>query len=170
MSFTRVLAAAALCCAALVPSLPAGAAPAKVEPTEHCVLTAVGQRASGEYLTTQKCYSTFSAAMAAVGVDTTAADPTQLDFAALDDDITIATHFDYWNLGGGTFSVVGVTCAGGYLNLPSNWRNRVSSTLSSVCSQITHWDQPDKAGSLENTYPSGNLSTMNNKAESIQYL
>lgn len=174
---TRTLVAAALCCVAtLLPVQPAAAERAAAPNDEHCVLNVTGQRDDGELITgAQKCYATFTEAMAAVGIDTTATRPMDLDPAALrsgeeDEDIIIAIHYDYWSLGGSSVTVAGVLCTGGWLNLPTNWKNRISSTASGVCSQITHFDLPNKLGTTEDTFPSGNLSTLNNKAESIQYL
>lgn len=166
----RLLAALAVCAGTL--ALPA-VSPAGAQPTrgDHCVLTVIGQRRSGEYITTTACYDTFPDAMASVGITTNAKHPRDFHYSPMSGDPTIiAIHYDYFGLSGPSVSVAGTTCSGGYVNLPTVWRNRVSSTYTAVCSTIVHFDGLNKTGASEALYQSGNLDLLNNKADSIQYL
>jgi hypothetical protein len=67
--------------------------------------------------------------------------------------------------------VVGANCVGGWLNLPPEWINRVSSTLHG-CGHIRHFDGYNLVSPNQMTiYPGGNLAaSMNNRTNSIQYL
>lgn len=175
---------AALCCAALIPVTTAGAAEPAERRAEHCVMRIVGQRPDGELVTDNACFDTFPEAMASVGIRTDAKHPLEADLDDLarrssgdegdeeeePEERIIAVHFDYFNLQGPSVSVIGTTCMGGYVNLPPTWTNRISSTASAVCSVVAHFDLPNKGGASEDTMPSGNLSALNNKADSIQYL
>ena len=135
----------------------------------------IGKKSSGELVTSApECRGTYSGALAAVGVagaDTLQAGATSEElqtFATTSS--TIGTHYDGFGLTGSSFSVVGSDCSGGWLNLSSTWDNRVSSTANG-CPRIRHWDGDNISGAWQETYGGGgNLSTLNNKANSIQYL
>lgn len=150
-------------------------APAHAAAEEHCAVRVIGKKADGELMTSPpECRSTYSDALAAVGVggaDTLQAGATSDElqaFAATSS--TIGTHYDGFGLTGSSFSVVGSDCSGGWLNLSTTWKNRVSSTANG-CPRIRHWDGDNRTGAWEETYGAGaNLSTLNNKANSIQYL
>lgn len=132
----------------LLQPAPAGAS------LEHCVVTVTGVAPSGELEVGEPtCHATPEAALAA---------------AAASD--VIGIHYDGFNFTGSSFTVVGDSCIGGYLNLSSTWNNRVSSTWNG-CPRVRHWDGYDLTGIAQTTLaPGGNLSTLNNKASSIQYL
>jgi hypothetical protein len=85
-------------------------------------------------------------------------------------DVPIGVHWDGPGLTGSSFTVIGSSCSGGWLNLNALWTNRVSSTQN-YCPVIRHYDGYGLTGSHEDTYaPGGNLGFMNNATNSIQYL
>jgi hypothetical protein len=82
----------------------------------------------------------------------------------------IGVHYDGADLTGSSLTVVGADCLGGWLNLPSTWNNRISSTLHG-CPRIRHYDGVNLGTPQETTYsPGGNLGPLNNIASSVQYL
>jgi hypothetical protein len=153
----------------VAPSPPANAAPAE----QHCVVRVVGTAASGELLTSRpSCYATFDAAMAAVGMDSAAGSggDRRPSRAAMTASSTIGIHYDGFNWTGSSTTVVGDNCAGGWLNVSATWNNRISSTLHG-CPRIKHFDGSNLTGTAETTFdPGGNLTTLNNRTTSIQYL
>ncbi|HET7847000.1 MAG TPA: hypothetical protein VFL72_05865 [Acidimicrobiia bacterium] len=83
----------------------------------------------------------------------------------------LGVHYDGFNGSGSSIAIVGSTCTGGYWNTPSAWDNRISSSLLG-CAALRHYDLPNKGGILQLTSGVGtlrNLSTLNNRAESISY-
>jgi hypothetical protein len=83
---------------------------------------------------------------------------------------SIGVHYDGFDLTGSSLTVVGVDCLGGWLNLPSTWNNRISSTLNG-CPRIRHYDGVNLGTPQETTFsPGGNLGALNNIASSVQYL
>ena len=149
------VAAAVLGTGVLVTAPGATAAPRE----EHCVVRVLGQRPTGELETTAPtCAPTRDQALARSG-------------ATADADVPIGYHYDGVDLTGSSFTVVGSSCVGGWLNLPATWVNRVSSTLHG-CPHIRHFDGNNLTGASQMTvYPGGNLAAaMNNKTNSIQYL
>lgn len=147
--------------------------PAAAPAGQHCVVHVVGQEPSGEYrLSAPSCYSTYAAAMRSLGVDTSGlrtVTPQSVAEAGLLSS-TIGTHYDGSGYSGASISVGGVDCSGGYINLSVDWRNRVSST-SNGCPRIRHFSGLNLTGSSQDTVsPGGNLTTLNNSADSIQYL
>jgi hypothetical protein len=142
---------------------------------EHCAVRVVGQRPSGEYITTApECRSSYATALAAVGVLGAknlhaGATSQQLRTFATTTNSTIGTHYDGLGLTGSSFSVVGADCTGGWLNLSTTWKNRVSSTANG-CPRIRHWDGDNLTGAWQDTlFGGGNLSSLDNKTNSIQY-
>jgi hypothetical protein len=154
----RVAALTAVSALAAAVLVVTGAGPGATAPAPHCAVRVLGQGADGELRTTAvTCSATRATAIAAAAGATAA-------------DWTIGTHYDGFNLTGGSFSVVGSGCIGGWLNLPPAWVNRVSSTWHG-CGHIRHFDGYDLVSPNQMTiYPGGNLSSLNNKANSIQYL
>lgn len=137
---------------------------------EHCVVHVVGQRPSGEYeLGTPSCHPTFRQAVGSLGIDAgspaeVAASPRAAALLA-----SIGVHYDGLNKTGASITVSGVDCLGGYVNLTVPWRNRISSTLNG-CPRIRHFDGLDLTGGQQSTVqPGGNLTTLDNRADSIQY-
>ena len=127
---------------------------------EHCVVRIVGREADGELRTTApECAATRASALQSSGAQAAG------DFA-------IGYHYDGVNLTGSSFVVVGTGCIGGWLNLPPEWINRVSSTLhGSGCGHIRHFDGYNLVSPNQMTvYPGGNLGSLNNRTNSIQYL
>ena len=89
---------------------------------------------------------------------------------ATESDFTIGIHFDGPGYTGAAFEVVGADCTGGWLNINALWTNRVSSTMNG-CPRIRHFDGYNLTGDYETTlYPGANLSALNNRTNSIQYL
>ena len=143
--------AAAFIAALTVFAAPAPAAP---RPEEHCVLHVVGQADNGELLTEAPVCFASAAAAAASPLGATS---------------TIAVHYDGANFTGSSITISGSTCSGGWLNLSFAWRNRISSTQN-FCPQIRHFDGLNLTGAWQATFGTGgNLSTLNNKTESVQY-
>lgn len=146
--------------------------PAEAQPVEeHCVMAVVDQATSGELiLADANCYPTFKLAMKSEGVaawgDGAAATAGEMAAAAT---FTIGTHYDLFNYGGSSTSVVGTTCGGGWLNTSSTWNNRISSTRNG-CPSIRHYSGANLTGAFQTTSaPGGNLSALNNLTSSIQY-
>lgn len=143
------------------------------EPVEtHCVVTVIDQLKSGEYiLSEEECFGSFDAAMDSVGLDIAAEETSNQSQAAAAVQSTLAVHFDGANYTGASFSVVGVNCLGGYINLNGgSWDNRVSSTFGGICPRIRHWSAANVSGVFQDTLNTGNLTTLNNASTSIQYL
>lgn len=138
----------------------------------HCVVSVIDQLESGEYvLSDEECYSDFSSAMESLGLGESADTPGKAEAAALSIQSTLATHYDGASYTGSSFSVLGINCLGGYVNMSASWDNRVSSTYSSFCPRVRHWTGVNLSGQYQDTLPSGNLSSpVNNTVSSIQYL
>lgn len=168
---TRSLAAVAFL---LTTTFAATASPAGATET-HCYAAVVDQLPSGEYvLSDPECFEDMTAVYqaAADAVSAKAGSTKQASaIAALSIQSTLATHYDGASFTGSSFTVSGVNCAGGYVNMTATWDNRVSSTSSSFCPRIRHWTNTNASGSSQDTTPSGNLtSPVNNAVSSIQYL
>jgi hypothetical protein len=153
----------------LVAPSPAEATP----PAEHCIVEVVGQEADGRYSTTAtRCYGTYRAMLASMGVTprSDSEDARVLGAEAVSLMSVLAVHYDGSSGSGSTLTVNGVACSGGYINLDSWWRNKISSTYSN-CGTTRHYDGLDKTGLAEITsYGLTNLSLfMNNRTESVQY-
>jgi hypothetical protein len=124
---------------------------------EHCAVRVTGRAPDGQLRTTAPVCST-DQARAQRSVMTAASD------------FPIGIHWDGPGLTGSSFTVVGSSCSGGWLNLNSLWINRVSSTQN-FCPVIRHFDGYNLTGSSEDTYyPGANLGFLNNATNSIQYL
>lgn len=83
-------------------------------------------------------------------------------------DFTLAVHYDGSSFGGASLTVTGGNCAGGYINLPADWNNRISSTTLG-CSVVKHYDSINITGTVETLTSSGNLTYMDNRSTSVQY-
>ena len=166
----RLVAAAAALAAVGSLLLAPGAGAAPPEREQHCAVKVVGQRPSGELVVSEpECRARYADALAAVGARVPGTKAAQLRWSAQSSDFVIGTHYDGAGLTGSSFSVVGSNCWGGYLNLSTSWINRVSSTYNG-CFRIRHFDGYDKSGAFEDTVGlGGNLGTLNNRANSIQY-
>ena len=140
-------------------------------PRNQCVVHVVGHRATGELVLSERhCYTTFLGAMRAEGVDAwgkgAAAEVEGLAAATF----TLATHYDGANNSGASTSVVGSDCGGGWLNTVAAWDNR-SQLDPQRLPHVRHYDGDDLTGANETTLGSGgNLTGLNNKTNSIQYL
>lgn len=146
----------------------------------HCIVTVLGQEPDGEFVTSEPvCYDTLAAAISvatggAVDLAESATSSVLFD-GSLDDELrdasVIGTHFDGSGGGGASISVQGGSCTGGHWNTPTVWDNRISSSWHG-CHRLRHYDLPSAEGSVEATTGVGttkNLSSMNNKAESVSY-
>jgi hypothetical protein len=146
-----------LAVATLLPIASAGAAPAD----EHCAARVMDKKSTGELvLGPTVCRSTRSAALVAVGARSETGITTQQTWI-------IGTHYD-GVFSGSSFTVVGTSCSGGWLNVDSSWKNRISSTING-CNRIIHYDGDNLTGLAESTYGSSALGALNNKTNSIQY-
>jgi hypothetical protein len=155
------------------PSTPTADAP-------HCLAKVIGRSAAGELqLSTPACYATYGDVLSRAGqpVADKNISPTEARTRGLvgggattmSSTWIIGTHFDGAGWTGASFSVEGSDCGGGYLNLTGWWANRVSSTLNG-CPTIVHYLWPNLVGSNEaTTGVGGNLWSLNNLSESIQY-
>jgi hypothetical protein len=173
---TRRLARSAMLLAVAMAASLVTVPPAEANAAHHCVLRVVGQRQSGQLVTAPpSCYASFADAMASIGVDTrgvtnpnpaTLAAAGRLERAAT---FTIGIHYDGANWTGSSMSVTGSNCLGGWLNVSSTWVNRISSTWNG-CNRILHFDGYNRTGAYESTMGNGgNLITLNNRTNSIQY-
>jgi hypothetical protein len=140
-------------------------------PPNHCVTRVEGQQADGQLkMGPERCYATFTQAMAAEHVTAWGEGAAQALTGQAAATFTLAIHYDYpdRNPAGGTRSVVGSSCSG-YVNLDTAWNNRISSTANG-CPTIRHYDLINKGGaSVVTGSPGGNLGTLSNKVSSISY-
>jgi hypothetical protein len=157
------LAAAGLTVLTIATPIAAEAAPAE----EHCVVDVVGQEDDGRLVLSEPtCYRSFDQAQADATV-APQADGTSLQaFAAAG---VIGIHYDGANRTGSSITVSGSGCTGGYVNLSTTWRNRISSTQN-FCSPTRFYDGLNLTGAVEST-PAGvlNLGALSNRADSIKY-
>jgi len=128
----------------LTPS--ASAVPSASE--RHCSVAVLGQQADGELITTPETCTTGPSGMSILST-------------------TIAVHYTNANWTGSSFTVLGNGCTGGWLNLPSDWVNVISSTSSSCT--VSHYDFFYLGGTNEVLFGSGNLTYMNDRTNSVQY-
>jgi hypothetical protein len=81
---------------------------------------------------------------------------------------TLAIHYVDLNFGGGSLTIQGGSCNGGWLNLPAGWENTVSSTWSWCTS--THFDLYGLGGVSEALPPGGgNLTSLHDRTNSVRY-
>lgn len=158
--------------ATFVPAAASSAAPPEQRISDAvCVVHVAGQRASGEMtLSEPRCYATHADAMNREGVGAWGEGASETAPVQALAAFELGYHCDGYNLVGPCTSVVGNNCSGGWLNTSAAWRNRISSTLSG-CPNILHWDLPNLGGAVAVTYGAGphNLTTFNNRTESLQY-
>jgi hypothetical protein len=137
--------------AVLVGLLPGAASASPAE--RHCSVTITGQKPSGELTTTAPTCSSGPAASLAAGPASASS--------------VIAVHYAGANFSGSTYTVNGTGCTGGYLNLPTDWVNVISSTWSSCA--VSHFDLYYLAGDVETTYSPSNLLLLNDRTNSVRY-
>ncbi len=157
---------------ALAVTFASGATPASgADVGEHCVVSVIGQRGSGELLVSDPvCYQTFEGAMRSEGVTAWGAGASARASSLAAATFTIGIHYDGANFTGPSTSVVGSGCTGGWLNVSAAWNDRISSTQNG-CPRIRHYAGYNLTGASQTTYaPGGNLTTLNNLTSSIQYL
>jgi hypothetical protein len=144
-SLILVVIAISLC--ALVPA--AAAAGSKAE--QHCVLQITGKDTRTGELKTGPLQCETGAASQTMSLQTIA-----------------AVHYTGSNFTGSTLSIVGDTCSGGWLNMPSGWQNVISSTASAC--YVVHFDLYYLVGDSESTTnPGGNLVFLDNRTNSASY-
>jgi hypothetical protein len=129
------------------PASAAGAAPEPVD--RHCSMTIIGQKSSGEYVTTPVVCRSGSTR-------------SRMSIAST----VIAFHYMGANLTGSSLAVYGTACTGGYYNLPPGWDNVVTSTWS-FCT-VDHYDGDNGGGTVETIAGSGNLTYMDNRTNSAR--
>lgn len=144
----------------------------------HCVHQVVDELDSGEFVTIEECFASFAAATAYAtdGEVVLPAGTTPYEYIVsgqvLAASSTLGIHYDLYNGGGSSITVVGSGCTGGYWNTPAWFDNKTSSSYAG-CYRLRHYDYPNLGGSSYTTYGSGqthNLTAFNNKTESVQYL
>jgi hypothetical protein len=119
------------------------------KPVQHCVLVVTGQDQETKELITEPMTCT-----------TGDAPQVRTSYSAV--------HFTGSNFTGSTLSIIGNTCSGGWLNMPTGWANVISST-SSACF-VSHYDLYYLAGDSESTFnPGGNLFFLDNRTNSASY-
>jgi hypothetical protein len=119
---------------------------------EHCVLQVTGQLDTGE-LTTDPIDCSPNAA-------------TNEMLAASSP--VIARHYTGYNATGSELDVLGVSCTGGWMNMPAGWVNVIESTYS-IC-VVDHFDGFFLTGSKQRLTPyGGNLTTMADRTNSASY-
>jgi hypothetical protein len=144
-SLILFIVAIALC--AMVPA--AGAANTK--PDQHCVLQVTGKDARTGQLSTGPLTCDVGAASQMTALVTVA-----------------AVHYTGSNFTGSTLSIIGDSCSGGWLNMPTGWANVISSTSSSCL--VLHWDNYYLVGDSQSlSNPGGNLTYMDNRTNSASY-
>jgi hypothetical protein len=122
------------------PEVSADTPPAKRAPAvlDDCAITIVGQRASGELITTApRCFETQAEAQ-------------RQATAALQN--VIAIHYKQTNYNGASLTVNGNSCTGGYINLQgslASWRNAIVSTRNVFCPVTRHWSGFNKTGLVD---------------------
>ena len=153
--------------AAGVAATVAFAAPADAAPREqHCVVDVVGQEADGLLVLSEPtCYRTFDQAQSDARTAPAPADGSVQLMAASS---VLGVHYDGANFTGSSITVSGTSCSGGYTNLTTDWRNRISSSLNG-CSVVRFYDGLNLTGVVETQYGSGNLWGLNNKSDSVRY-
>ncbi len=141
---------------------------------EHCVAHVIDQLDTGEIvLSDPVCVRGDESVRAALVAQHTGTD-VELAASGLGGTIRLnhnllGIHYD-GVYSGSSFSVVGDGCTGGWVNLSSSWKNRVSSTINGVCTRVKHHDLENKVGSYQSTWGGGgDLSYMDNRAKSISY-
>lgn len=157
-------------------SPPIAASTTKNSPDDiHCVLHVIGQEPDGEYITEDLgCFGSLDDALTTAGAippDTfrRMSAPAREAVVAAQLTMTIGTHFENANRTGASISVTGSDCGGGYVNLSSDWVDRISST-SNGCGATRFFEGFDKSGASETTnYATLNLGSRNNSSRSIQY-
>jgi hypothetical protein len=124
------------------------------QPERHCVVVVEGQKETGELLVSaEQCWESSEGARALVDAAST----------------VVATHYKGLNFTGSSLTITGGVCGGGWLNLSSSWVNAISST-SSIC-DVDHYDLFYLSGTSQRLWsPGGNLTTMDNRTNSVQYL
>jgi len=156
----------------------AGAADSVRAEGAHCVYPVVSQRADGEFVIgAVKCFDTFSAATfyATGGLVRLPADmgpDAYVHSSIVATTFTLGIHYDYYNGGGDSRTVVGSSCSGGYWDTPASFANRTSSSYAG-CRTLVHYDDTGMGGSSATTVGSGvihNLTSFYNRTESVQYL
>lgn len=135
-----------LAAAAIVPA-GAGAAGGAAD-VEHCWIEVTGQLRSGELVTTEPDCETGG---------------------PLTDSTRIAAHFEYAGYTGAYLDVYASGCTGGWMNLPANWNDRISSTFSGCT--VKHYEHQNLGGSVFTTYQWGGNITgyMDNRTSSTRY-
>ena len=159
----RPVSAAGLVLAAVAMATGAAAADEPQTEEQHCVITVVGQLASGEFVTAEPvCVA--SASRASVVDDLT---------LGTESTVTLGVHYDGLNGSGSSVTVVGSSCTGGYWNTSPTWDNRISSSFNG-CARLRHYDLADKGGSWADTTGWGTTDNlpgwMDNRTESVAYL
>lgn len=123
-------------------STAAAASPPPTRPTpvvlDDCTITIVGQRSTGELITTSpRCFATQAEAQ-------------RQSAAALAN--VVAIHYKQTNYNGPSLTVNGNSCTGGYINLQgalASWRNSIVSTRNVLCPVTRHWSGFNKTGAVD---------------------
>ncbi len=137
---------------------------------QHCLAEVLGQEADGQMvLSALQCTDSSRAELlAAHGVGEFIGTG---ELAAGARSGTLATHYD-GIYAGSSLTITGNGCTGGWYEIPSNWDNRVSSTIAgfnSGCDRIRHYDGDGLTGGYRSTWPNGTLGSYDNRANSIWY-
>ena len=158
----------------------ATALPASGAPTKHCVIEVIDQKPDGEMVMTRPtCFRSPADAVAYASDGTVSLKQGQSVHALVADgalrsmsgSFAIGIHYDGFNGTGSSVTVMGSTCTGGWWNTSASWDNRISSSYNG-CQRLTHHDYPNKGGPSQSTSGAGttdNLSSLNNRAESVSY-
>jgi len=131
---------------------------------KHCYVRVIDRRSSGELVTTApSCYATMSQMQQAASASNDARTAsTQSTFA-------LATHWDQLGRTGGSTTVYGSDCLGGWLNTSAYWAANMASTTNG-CPRVRHFYGQNLTGAWDDTTGSGgNLSSTYHHAWSVQY-
>jgi hypothetical protein len=163
--------------AAVLAASPLWAAPvAATGTTVHCYVMLTGRVSPAGELdhTPMRCLGTYAEVVTAIqsggaGRTANAGAPAPAT-PATSSSFVIGTHYDGHGFTGSSFSVGGSSCIGGWLNTPSGWNDRISSTING-CYRVRHWENANLGGSAFDTLGAGGDITgyMDNRTSSIQY-
>ena len=163
MQIRSALAAVLVATVSVAAAPPASAAPVDRPKAEHCSVTVVGQRVSGELiLSSPRCFDSLQAAAAHRPDGAT---------AALQN--VLAIHYKQTGYSGPSLTVNGGSCTGGYINLQgslASWRNAIVSTRNVFCSVTRHWSGFNKTGAVDVHYAwEMNLGSLIGNTSSASY-
>lgn len=150
-----------------------GASQGNATTDQQCIVAVIDKTATNDFiLGPEHCYATFAEVLRSRGLTDVPDDatPATVSSATLTTASIIGVHYEFASQQGASFSVSGSDCAGGGLNVPLSWNDRISSTANG-CPHIVHYENTNYAGSTASTFGAGGNITgyMDNRTSSIRY-